>query len=226
MSITRFKFAPAIVAAVLLMVAFVAESTKPSFAQYSHRYGPPSPFRRRESIRLPEVPPAAKRLEASVRRPEDLDGATERLGINSQLLNFHLATPVDLSYMGLGKAIHIPAQISDRKGGRKSIFFIQPGEEVLAGIFVIEDGVALRYVKRRNGWGTPATAGDTYEIRVTTIQGETIYQEQSRLEVVDLRRGTGQLVPMRGRGQGNSQAATSVLMLWSSLYLQRPGGYY
>jgi hypothetical protein len=220
MSITRFKFAPAVVAAVLLTVAFVAESAGPSFAQHARGYGAPSPSKRRADIRLPEMPAAVGRLKESVRRPEDIDGATTRLGIEPRLLNFNLATPVDLSHMGLGKAVQIPVQISNRDGGRKSLYFLQPGEEVMAGIFVTDDGVALRNVKRLTGGDTPARSGDTYETRVTTTQGETIYREQGRLEVLDPKRGIGRFVPVRGDGQVDRQARTSIWYFWSCIYVQ------
>jgi hypothetical protein len=159
----------------------------------------------RPAIKLSEMPPALADLSATVRGPEQIDAATGRLGIPPRLLNFNLATPVDMSDVGLGKAVHIPVQISSREGGRKSIFYLESGEEALAGIFVTDDGLALRHVRRLSGKGLPAQTGDMYETKVTTVKGEDVYRVKSRLEILDAEHGKGRLVPVEGSG-----AATKV----------------
>ena len=125
----------------------------------------------------------------------------------------------------VGNAVHIPVQISEREGGRKSLYYLNPGEEVLAGIFVTDDGLALRHVKRLTGRGTPARTGDTYETRVTNAQGKAIHQEQGRLEVIDPEHGIGQFIPtaeVAGRPRGRK-----VWILWSCILVDnRRGAYY
>ena len=95
--------------------------------------------------------------------------------------------------MGLGNAVYIPVQISQREGGRKSLYYLNPGEEVLAGIFVTGQGIALKFIKRDTGSSLPAQTGDMYSIRVTNLAGEVIVQEQGGLDVVDPSTGSGQI---------------------------------
>jgi len=169
-------------------------------------------------MRLPDLPRQFEELSSSVRGPEDIDQVTEKLGISPRLINFNLATAVDLSDIGLGRAVHIPVQISDKEGGRKSLYFLDSGEEALAGIFVNEDGLALRYVKRQSGEGTPARTGDSYQIRITTLDGKTIHEEQGRLKVIDPKIGKGELV-IAGRGLRHRR----VWILWSCILVERRG---
>jgi hypothetical protein len=226
MGTRRFNFAPAAISAVLFVFAFAA-SARHSFAQEVGRYAAAAAGEsRRPAIKLADVPAAVDALKKSVRSPEDIDGVTRRLGIEPRLLNFNLATPVDLSDAGLGKAVHIPVQITSREGGRKSLYFLNPGEEVLAGVFVTDDGLALRYVKRLTGRGTPASTGDTYETRLTTTRGEAIHQEQGRLEVLDPEHGIGQFVPMGDKGGGSPVGRVKVWILWSCILVDRGRGAY
>jgi hypothetical protein len=95
--------------------------------------------------------------------------------------------------MGLGSAVYIPVQISQREGGRKSLYYLNAGEEVLAGIFVTGQGIALKFIKRDTGSSLPAQTGDMYSIRVTNLAGEVIVQEQGGLEVVNPATGSGQI---------------------------------
>jgi hypothetical protein len=226
MRITRFKFAPTVITALLFTVV-AAASAQRSLAQEWRRYAAPARESRRADIKLAEMPAAFEGLKRLVRRPEQIDGATKRLRIEPALINFNLATPVDLSDIGLGKAVYLPIQVSDREGGRTSLFFLSPGEKVLAGIFVSDDGVALRYVTRLDGRSNPARTGDLYETTVTNMQGEAIHQEQGRLRVIDPEHGIAEFIPLGGGRSAGARTRGSVWMLWSSLYLQRNrGGYY
>jgi hypothetical protein len=216
MRITKHNFTLTIISA-LLLLAIVPLSSQRAFAQRLNSAAAPTSSR--ASIKLPEMP-AAERVLSSVSSPKQLDDVTKRAGIEARLLNFNRATPVDLSYTGLGKVVHIPVQISEREGGRKSLYFLNPGEEVLAGVFVTDDGLALRYVKRLDGRGTPARTGDMYQTRVTTAQGKAIYQERGRLEVLDAAHGRGQLVPLESGG-ATGQQRTSVWIAWSCILIVR-----
>jgi hypothetical protein len=90
--------------------------------------------------------------------------------------------------------VYIPVQVSSREGGRKSLYFLAPGEEVLAGIFVTSDGIALRYIKRLTGKDVPAQTGDAYSERITSRDGRPVFEGIGRLEVFDPTKGFGRLV--------------------------------
>src|SRR6266446_5020482 len=89
-----------------------------------------------------------------VDHPSKLDEATKDMGKPASLLNFYLATwvdlssSVDLSSIGLASAVYIPVAISPKEGGRKSLYDLEQNEEILTGIYVTSVGIALRYVKR------------------------------------------------------------------------------
>ena len=205
----------------VLTVSFIAMFAISMYSQRppaleQRRDGASQQVSQRTAIKLPAMPPTSEALLGSVRSPEQIDDATNRLGIPPRLLNFNLATPIDLSAIGLGKAVHIPVQISNREGGRKSLYFLNSGEEVLAGICVTDDGIALRYVKRLIGRGLPAKTGDVYETRITTVQGKTVYQEQGRLEVLDAEHGKGQLVPV----DKGPVLFRSIWVLWSTILVE------
>jgi hypothetical protein len=160
---------------------------------------------------LPEQPPQLDQLTGMVNHPLEIDSATKALNIPSRLVNFYLATPADLSGfdIGLGRAVHIPVAIANREGGRKSLYYLEPGEEVLAGIFVTGDSLALRYVKRETGEGVPARTGDQYSVRIATRDGATLYQDQGTLTVLD---------PEKGKGEINTaNSKTEVWVLWSCI---------
>src|SRR5437762_1482286 len=94
-----------------------------------------------------------------VHHSSELDAVTKNMGMPASLLNFYLATRVDLSSsteIGIGKAVYIPVQITEREGGRKSIYGLLPGEEVLVGIYVTDEAIALRYMERKTGSSLPA----------------------------------------------------------------------
>jgi hypothetical protein len=127
----------------------------------------------------------------AVQDPSELDEATKNMGMPAALLNFYLATQEDLSAIGLGKAVYIPVMISQREGGRKSIYFLDQNEEVLAGIYVTNQGIALKFMKRVTGSSLPAQAGDVYFERITNRDGELIYEGSTKLVVFDPQTGAG-----------------------------------
>src|SRR5881398_1704284 len=98
-----------------------------------------------DAIRIASTPPIAEKFAELLSHPSQIDGASHRLGVPATLLNFYLAQPADFSSIGLGNGILIPVQITTRKGGRKSLYYLNPGEEVLAGIFVTDQVIALKY---------------------------------------------------------------------------------
>src|SRR5690349_20424083 len=123
----------------------------------------------------------AKEIFNGVQDPSGLDAATKNAGKPAFLLNFYLATQADLSPMGLGTVVYIPVQISDREGGRKSVYFLDQNEEVLIGIYVTSEGLALKFMKRETGTTSPAQPGDVYSTRITNRDGELIFECQEKL---------------------------------------------
>lgn len=147
-----------------------------------------------DHVRLPENSQAISDIESKVAgSPDKLDAALRRAGMSAQLMNFNLATRQDLSALGLGEVLFIPIQITTQPGGRKSTYFLAPGEETLTGIYVNGDGLALEYVKRTSGRRIPAVAADRYATRVTNLDGKVIYSGNGVLEKFDARVGTGSI---------------------------------
>jgi len=170
-----------------------------------------------QDFQLAAKPSVIDQLRDKVNRPEDIDRATKELGLEPRLLNLHLSTVVDLTSVGLGPALHIPVQVSTREGGRKSLYFLNVDEEVLAGIFVRELGVILRYVKRTSGKSSRAETGDTYTERLANLAGDTLWESSGPLEVVDAEKGQGHISFSNASLQ--SEAVTNrEWWLWSCIY--------
>jgi len=171
-----------------------------------------------EDYRIPARPADFEKLRSMVKGPADIDAAARQLGLAPRLLNVHLATVLDLSSFGLGRAVHIPVQITDREGGRKSLYFLDVDEEVLAGVYVIDLGIVLRYVKRNSGKGTPATSGDTYSERLANLQGTTLFEAQGPLEVIDPEMGQGTV--RLALPDSDIERTSRQWILWSCIYFE------
>src|SRR5258708_1329642 len=104
-------------------------------------------------ISLSPTPPKMDALVEMVNTPAEIDGATIELGIPPDLLNVDLATPANLAYLNIGfdNAVYIPKQITEREGGRKSLYFLCKGETVMAGIYANNCGLMRRFVTRLTG---------------------------------------------------------------------------
>jgi len=174
-----------------------------------------------EDFRVPERPSAIDQLRDMVHAPDDIDQATKKLGLDPRLLNMHLATVVDLSSLELGSALHIPVQISNHEGGRKSLYYLNVDEEVLAGVFVRDLGILLRYVKRTSGKAARAESGDTYVERLTTLDGTAVLESEGPLEVVDADRGQGRISLQSSSIQAEAEPVkrTGGWILWSCILI-------
>src|SRR5262245_30793036 len=137
-----------------------------------------------DTIRIPSLPPTLEKFE-QVTHPDQIDAVTREAGIPAVLLNFHVATHADLSFMKLGNAVYIPVQITQREDGRKSLYFLNTNEEILTGIYVTNDGIALNFIKRLTGNTMPAETKDRYSVRITNREGKEIFQAQGELKVID-----------------------------------------
>lgn len=150
--------------------------------------------KRDPGIKLPKRPPFFADLQGMVNHPDDLDSATDRLGLSPSLINPHLASPVDLSDLGMGRGIHLPVQISRKCGGRKSLYYLHPGEKVLAGLYVTGEGLAFRYMARETGHSIPARNGDEYIEEIRSVRGELLHKRSGHLEITNPEKGEGQLI--------------------------------
>lgn len=151
-------------------------------------------------------------LKAEVNHPADIDAATARLGISPYLINPYLAMTVDMSFIGLGVGVNLPIQITARQGGRKSLYFLHPGEKVLASIVATAHGLVLRYVSRETGRSIPAQGGDEYSEEFRDIEGTVLSHSEGKLEILDAAKGEGRLVFPEG-----SPASRWRWILWSCI---------
>ncbi|MCC3381050.1 hypothetical protein ACFQ5D_22510 [Paenibacillus farraposensis] len=158
------------------------------------------------------VVPGILQMAHQLKSPEDIDPVTTSLGLSPQLFNFQMATRVTTP---IGKALHVPVQISKREGGRKSLYYLNPGEEVLAGVYVIDDNIFYRFVRRMSGEVIPAQTGDCFAERIATRDGKTLVMETGRLEVLDPRLGIGLLYPEQQPSVIAARRGISIWIFWS-----------
>ena len=143
------------------------------------------------------------------------------MGAIPHLLNPFFATRLDLSAIGLGPAIHIPVQITQREGGRPS-YYLEPGREVLAGVYVTPEGIAHKYMKRESGTAVAET-GDVCSTRTLTAAGEPAYLGYGRLGVVDATKGIGGIGMHKGEMRHRDEEEPTVpdfvdiWILWSCI---------
>jgi hypothetical protein len=136
-----------------------------------------------------------------------IDTVTAENGLTARLYNFYLATRLILP---LGEGLHVPVQISQRSGGRKSLYLLQVGEETIAGTFITSSDIFDWHVRRESGSGGQAQTGDIYTSWNVTLDGSVADTPvQSTLTVLDEAHGIGVL-------EGN----TSVWVIWSSIRVE------
>lgn len=121
-------------------------------------------------------------------------------GTQASLLNFYLATQVDLSWLGLGKAVHIPVQVAESEGGRKSVYCLDQGEEVLTGIYVTCEGIALSFMKRVSGSSFPAEVGSVYHTRIENRDRKLLFEGEEILQSFNRESGVGSFSTLAGTG--------------------------
>lgn len=155
-------------------------------------------------------------LKGMVSAPQEIDGATNELGIPAELLNVGLATAANLEFLNIGlkNAVYIPRQVSEREGGRKSLYFLCKGETAMAGIYTAESGILKRYVTRLSGSTKPAKTGDLYMEELKTVDGRLIYQGTGTLEILDERLGIGQIRLAQTNTRQYSVGAKDDVMVW------------
>lgn len=146
-----------------------------------------------EPVLLSDTASIAGALVGMVTHPDEIDRATQLLGIPAALVNPALSTSLDLEFLGLGPAVHIPVQIADRAGGRKSLYYLRPGERVLTGLIAARGELISRFTTRETGSSIPAATGDEYSEELRSADGTVIATLRGTLEVRDRSRGHGSL---------------------------------
>jgi len=196
------------------LVAFIALS---AFGIISFNSGNMTLADEPDPFTIPAEPPALDDLIEEVEGPGDIDQACDDLGISARLLNFNLAVPVDLTDWELGECTYIPVLISDREGGRKSLYYLENGEEVLAGIFVNSHGYIKRYTKRLTGTSVPAEEDDIYQERyVNHDETELLFKGQGPLTIEDFDIGKGYCTITPDSGFPSTMAS-ACWILWSCI---------
>lgn len=210
-----------LVAALLFSGALLIQAAVPSIA---HAAKPLSPQEEQANLkkadesleRISKKAPQVKQLLQELRGPQDHDRATKQLGMDALLLNPHFANQIETP---LGQALYIPRQISERDAGRKSLYFIKAGEEVMTGIYVIGPTIYYRVVRRDTGEGIPAQTGDLYTDIITTQENEVVSETQGTLTVLDPARGIGTFEPT-DKLAGSPEALENSIAWWGwSFYL-------
>ena len=168
-------------------IAYAVEATPPGAQQAN-------PGNAEQALdRASQQAPHLKPLLQEIRGPQDHDRATRQMRTDALLLNPHFATQIETP---LGQALYIPRQISEREGGRKSLYFIKAGEEVMTGIYVIGPTIYYRVVRRDTGQGPQAQTGDLFTDLITTQENEIVAEAQGTLTILDPTKGIGSFQPV------------------------------
>ncbi|MCI0565256.1 MAG: hypothetical protein MN733_42870, partial [Nitrososphaera sp.] len=147
-----------------------------------------------ESPLLPDTPTATQQLLAKPPAPGQISSSMEELELAPRLLNFYVATISDLSKTGLvaSPVVYIPVQITEEKGGRDSIYYLDETERELVGIFVgAEKGILLNYITKLRGTAKPAKVGDEYKFELVRLDGHVLFEDRGRIVLIDYETGRG-----------------------------------
>jgi hypothetical protein len=160
------------------------------------------------------LPKDLESLKKMVSSPDKLDSACQTLKIEPKLVNYNLATPVNMRDYGLsGEGVHLPVQISDKFGGRSSIYLLKPGQEVMTGLFIVGKNMYLRSIKRLTGNSTVATDGDEFQERLTSLDGRELFNGKGALKIRDISYGYGEI-------NFANKTSPTIWIIWSAIYIQ------
>jgi hypothetical protein len=148
------------------------------------------------SIRIEGESENLKKIKEKLQKPDELDVITNKFGIPSKLMNFHLAVPVNMSdynINGLNNTIYIPVSISKENGGRSSIYNIKKGESTLVGVYINNSGILMKTVEKLSGTTEFAKVGDSYKSSLTNLKGKLFYSGIGKLKEFDKEKGEGKI---------------------------------
>jgi hypothetical protein len=158
---------------------------------------------------ISEQAPQVAGIAQQVSSPDMIDRITASHGLTARLYNFYLATR--LTQQPLGEGLHVPVQISQRSGGRESLYFLQVEEETIAGTFITSSDIFDWHVRRLTGSTPQAQTGDIFETWHTKLDGSVAdTPHQYTLRVLDENNGIGVL-----------EGSFYLWILWSCIRISR-----
>ncbi len=126
----------------------------------------------------------------------DLDAAFEAVGIAPRRvlpeLTSHFAGPQ-------GTVVHLPVHVSDRDGGRQSLFALGPGQETIAGLYMVQDHLYERRVTKRTGTDA-VRVGDAFTETITDMAGKQAQVHAYTVRAVGAKTGALYLESMTAEG--------------------------
>ncbi len=141
------------------------------------------------------------RLEQQIRTTggdvrRDLDAAFEVVGIAPRRvlpeLTSHFAGPQ-------GTVVHLPVHVSDSDGGRQSLFALGPGQETVAGLYIVQGKLYERRVRKRNGTNA-IRVGDAFTETITDMAGKPAQTHAYTVRAVGVTTGALYLESMTAEG--------------------------
>lgn len=139
---------------------------------------------------IAETSPWLSIIREQARQPSELESICWDLGISATLLNIHLAGMQDYSSIRLGRGVFIPAMISSANFGRKSVLNLSIGEKTFTGVFITNQGIAMRYWTRESGKTHEIRAGDKFREEWSTRDGDVVVYGTGIVEEVNRAEGT------------------------------------
>jgi hypothetical protein len=119
-------------------------------------------------------------ITAGVDYKHDLDSAFGAVEIFPHLLVPQLAS---LFAGPQGSVLHIPLHISERSGGRPSLFMLAPGQEIVVGIYVVGGKLFERRVTKQTGTAD-LLVGDEFTERITDMAGAKVQVHTYRVRAI------------------------------------------
>lgn len=115
----------------------------------------------------------------------DLDAVFGTVGIAPRLvvpdLMSHFAGPQ-------GTVFHLPIHISERDGGRRSLFALGPGQETVAGMYLVAGTLFERRVRKRTGTAA-VQVGDAFTETITDMAGAPVQTHAYTVRAVGAKTG-------------------------------------
>jgi hypothetical protein len=142
---------------------------------------------------IPDTSPWLSVLQEQAKQPSELESISWDLGMPATLLNIHMAGIQDYSSIRLGIGVFIPAMISRENSGRKSVLNLSVGEKTFTGVFITNQGIALRYWTRESGKTVEIRTGDRFREEWVTREGEVVVYGTGLVEEVNRAEGTATL---------------------------------
>jgi hypothetical protein len=154
-------------------------------------------------------------LMENVASPDELDALTTKLAISAKEVNFHLASSMNFTKIGIGKCVYIPIQINNTFKGRESLYKLTPGSKTLAGLLVNGEDIFYRFVTRESGKTGFAKTGDIYTEEIRSTDGAIIAIGSGKINIQDDKKGVGEVVVKFKVTKGGELNCTFTWWAWS-----------